>query len=57
MEIDIDRKSLDLLVGAEELARRKESWVAPGPKYQAGTVLDKYSKLVCSASEGATLAK
>ena len=44
-------------VAQAEMALRREHWVAPAAKYPPGTVLDKYSKLVRSASEGATLAK
>ena len=57
IEIDIEKKSCDLLVDVAELAQREKAWEPPAAKYAAGTVLDKYSKLVRSASEGATLAK
>jgi dihydroxy-acid dehydratase len=50
--IDVDRRALDLEVGAEELARRAAAWTPPGPRY-AGGVMAKYAALVGSASQGA----
>ena len=50
--IDVDRNALDLTVGEDELARRREGWEPPGPRY-AGGVLAKYAALVGSASQGA----
>ena len=38
------------------MERRRAAWEAPAEKYSCG-VLHKYSKLVNSASEGATLAR
>ena len=52
IRVDIQARSLDLLVEPEELARRKENWQPLPPRYTRG-VLAKYSKLVHSASEGA----
>jgi dihydroxy-acid dehydratase len=52
IEINADKYSLTLEVSEEELARRRQSWVAPEPRYTRG-VLAKYAKLVSSASEGA----
>ena len=56
IEIDTEAKSIEVLVGEEELERRRAVWEAPAEKYSCG-VLHKYSKLVNSASEGATLAR
>jgi dihydroxy-acid dehydratase len=50
--IDAERRLLDLEVPAPELARRRESWTPPDPRYTDG-VLYKYGKLVSSASVGA----
>jgi dihydroxy-acid dehydratase len=50
--IDVDARRLDLDVPADVLARRRERWTAPAPRYRAG-VLAKYAALVSSASEGA----
>jgi dihydroxy-acid dehydratase len=50
--IDVDRNSLDLEVGEDELARRRAAWQPPAPRY-AGGVLAKYASLVGSASQGA----
>lgn len=50
--IDIDAGSMVLEVSDEELAARKEAWVAPEPKYKTG-VLARYAKLVSSADKGA----
>jgi dihydroxy-acid dehydratase len=52
IEIDVDRKALDLLVPADEVARRFASWTPPAPNYTTG-VLAKYAALVGSASTGA----
>ena len=50
--LDMETRSLDLDVPAEELAKRKESWQAPVPRHRTG-VLAKYAKLVGSAARGA----
>jgi dihydroxy-acid dehydratase len=50
--IDVDRRSLDLDVPADEIARRFEAWSPPAPRYRGG-VMAKYAALVSSASEGA----
>ncbi|MBA2373108.1 MAG: dihydroxy-acid dehydratase [Chloroflexi bacterium] len=50
--IDVDRGALDLLVPADEIARRFATWTAPEPNYRGG-VMAKYAALVGSASEGA----
>ncbi len=52
IRIDIPGRRLDLLVGEEELARRKEVWTPPEPKVKKG-YLARYAKLVSSASTGA----
>ncbi|GAA4412300.1 dihydroxy-acid dehydratase [Nibrella viscosa] len=49
--IDAINNVLHLHVSDEELAERRQSWVAPPPAAEKG-VLRKYIKLVSSASEG-----
>jgi dihydroxy-acid dehydratase len=49
--IDAAACALSVDVGDEELARRRQAWVAPPPKATTG-VLAKYVRLVRSASEG-----
>jgi len=50
--IDVAARRIDLDVDAAELARRRDSWRAPAPRYRTGA-LAKYAKLVGSAAEGA----
>jgi len=50
--IDAERRVLQLNVSDEELARRREEWQPPVPRYRTG-VLAKYAALVSSASIGA----
>ncbi len=52
IEIDVDRKVLDLHVGEDVLAARRSAWTPPAPRYPGG-VFAKYAALVSSASEGA----
>ncbi|QBS44473.1 dihydroxy-acid dehydratase [Nocardia sp. CS682] len=52
IRLDVGAGTLDLLVEADELARRGEGWGPLPPRYTRG-VLAKYSKLVGSASYGA----
>ncbi len=50
--IDVDTRRLDLEVDETELARRREGWTPPPPRYTRG-VLAKYARSVSSASLGA----
>lgn len=50
--LDLRTRTLDLHVDADELARRREGWAPPAPRYTRG-VLGKYAKLVGSAAQGA----
>ncbi len=50
--IDAESRLLQLNVSEDELARRKEDWRPPTPRYTSG-VLAKYRALVSSASRGA----
>ncbi|HEX4743627.1 MAG TPA: dihydroxy-acid dehydratase [Candidatus Limnocylindria bacterium] len=52
IRIDPAARRLDLLVDDRELARRREAWRAPEPRYRTGA-LAKYARLVSSASSGA----
>ncbi len=50
--IDASKHSLDLLVDAAELERRKADWKLPEPRYTSG-VLAKYARLAQGAERGA----
>lgn len=50
--IDAEARLLQLNVTEEEIARRREAWQPPTPRYTRG-VLAKYAKLVSSSSLGA----
>ncbi|MFL6178468.1 MAG: dihydroxy-acid dehydratase [Actinomycetes bacterium] len=52
IRLDMAAKTLDLLVDADELARRRDGWKVKEPRYTKG-VLGKYARLVGSAAEGA----
>ena len=50
--IDVNGYTIDLLVDDAELARRREQWKVPAPRYTTG-VLAKYAKLAQGAERGA----
>jgi dihydroxy-acid dehydratase len=50
--IDAERRILQVNISDDELARRRELWHPPEPRYKSG-VLAKYAALVSSASLGA----
>jgi dihydroxy-acid dehydratase len=52
IEIDVERKALDLHADAATLAARRAAWTPPAPRYPGG-VFAKYAALVSSASDGA----
>jgi dihydroxy-acid dehydratase len=52
IRIDTDARSLQVLVGEDELERRRGEWTAPAPKYTQGA-LAKYARAVGSADHGA----
>lgn len=54
IEIDIEAGKINVQVSDEELAKRRENWVAPEPKIKTGW-LARYAKLVTSADKGAVL--
>ena len=51
--IDAANRRIDMSVDDAELARRREEWTAPAPKYTQGA-LAKYARTVGSADHGAT---
>lgn len=55
IDIDIPAGRVTLEVSDEELAKRKENWVAPKPPVKPGSYLDRYSRMVDSAMSGAIL--
>ncbi len=50
--IDVAARTVDLDVAPDELARRRQDWKAPEPRYTTG-VLAKYAKLAQGAERGA----
>jgi len=52
--IDLDARTLNLLVDEAEMARRREAWVRPEPKIAKGW-LARYARLVQSANTGAIM--
>ncbi|MFC4949668.1 dihydroxy-acid dehydratase [Pseudonocardia sp. GCM10023141] len=52
IRLDMDARTLDVLVDAAELERRREGWEPREPALRTG-VLGKYRKLVGSAAQGA----
>jgi dihydroxy-acid dehydratase len=50
--IDAEHRLLQVNIADDELARRREHWRPPAPRYKNG-VLAKYAALVSSASLGA----
>lgn len=51
ISIDAERNTLDVLISAEEMERRREARVAPEPKFKRGT-LGRYVKTVSDATKG-----
>jgi dihydroxy-acid dehydratase len=52
VRVDVHQKRLDLLVDDAELAKRREGWSPPEPRYPGG-VFGKYVRLVSGAERGA----
>jgi dihydroxy-acid dehydratase len=52
IRLDVEARTLDVLVEPVELAERSKEWEPPAPRYTTG-VLGKYRKLVHSAAHGA----
>ncbi|MEW5822313.1 MAG: dihydroxy-acid dehydratase [Cyanobacteriota bacterium] len=56
IEIDVNKRLLNLSVSDEEIIKRKQNWVAPEPKIKEG-YLSRYSAFVTAASTGAVFKK
>ena len=54
IEIDVENRSLKLLVSDEEIQERLSKWKKPEPKFKKG-YLALYSKLASSGAEGAVI--
>lgn len=54
IEIDVENRTLNLLLSDEEIAARLKNWKRPKPKFTKG-YLALYSKLAASGAEGAIL--
>jgi dihydroxy-acid dehydratase len=54
--IDAENREITLNINDEELAKRKQHWQQPAPKYTRG-LLAKYARTVSSASTGAVTDK
>ncbi|WP_251550890.1 dihydroxy-acid dehydratase [Neobacillus muris] len=52
--IDLETRSIELVVDEAELAERRKAWVQPEPKIKSG-YLAKYAKLVTSANTGGVM--
>ena len=50
--IDAKKRTLNLIVGDLEMAKRRKTWKQPAPRYRRG-VLAKYASHVTDASHGA----
>ena len=51
--IDVTQRKLEVALSEKELARRREQWKAPDPRFRRG-VMAKYAERVVSAALGAT---
>ena len=54
IRIDLRSRRIDVLIDDAELARRRERWQPPAPRFQRGW-LARYARMVTSASTGAVL--
>ncbi len=52
IEIDLDRKALDLLVSADEMEKRRKAWKKPAPNIREG-YMARYASMVTGAASGA----
>jgi dihydroxy-acid dehydratase len=52
--LDVDARSIELALPADEVARRLDGWTPPAPTH-GSAVLARYAALVGSASDGAVL--
>ncbi|HPP06660.1 MAG TPA: dihydroxy-acid dehydratase, partial [Syntrophorhabdaceae bacterium] len=56
IEIDLIKKTINLLVSDKEMEKRKRSWVKPEPKIKEG-YMARYAQMVTSAASGAVFKK
>ncbi len=54
IKVDVPGRTMDLLVDAAEIEKRKAAWQRPAPKFSRGW-LSRYERLVTSAAHGAVL--
>lgn len=54
IEIDVEKRSINLLVSDEEISRRLNEWKRPEPKFKKGW-LGLYCKIASSGSKGAVI--
>lgn len=54
IEIDVEKRSINLLVSDEEIKNRLKEWKRPEPKFKRG-YLGLYCKIAASGSEGAIM--
>ncbi len=54
IRIDIPKRSLDLMIPAQEIRKRLTRWKKPAPKIRTG-YLSRYARLVSSAGDGAIM--
>ena len=52
IEVDVEKRSINVLISDEEMTKRREAWTAPKPHYPSG-VMAKYAKLAKQADDGA----
>ena len=52
IEMDAEKRLLELKISEDEMKARRARWMPPKPNYERG-VLAKYARLVSSASAGA----
>jgi len=52
IQIDLNKKTIDLAVPEAELARRKAAWKQPKPKIREG-YMARYARMVTGAASGA----
>jgi dihydroxy-acid dehydratase len=51
IEIDLNKKSINLLVSKSELEKRRKKWKSPEPKIKEG-YMARYARLVTGAASG-----
>lgn len=52
IEVDVEKRSISILVDDDELERRRATWTPPAPRYTSG-VLAKYARTAHQADDGA----